>query len=521
MGLLNNHRRFRHQKSTMSPLTGGNLTPSSYYANQSQQIYARLSYRDNAPQSTSVAMEHAHGDYHWSRGDQSYFDVTCPAFPTMAESRTHQDVLCKKANNTRQRSKSGRRRPPLPILQLSLYSKKNKNGAGTSHNKGDKWRPYLGNNEKENPNDNNDDYLLGNCSINVLRILSGKTPYFDEWCNLHDDADKSLSQKQQQQRHDRDERAAGRVRIVIEYEPSDPPPRPGDRCVFANAYPLAEELYPVPLRSIRNSVHSVRSSSTLSSMSAESRSSKTPSQSTPTCRPKRYLVEEVVGDHVVLSYRTPVENWTCTFEAHRYLLLCVERHQAFVEKYRERVLDLCDNVSQSPAMEVAVRTVEALPDEGLVHVGAGLMGGGADTLGRWWEAGVEGMVEDVVDGINLDGRHSRLPGVGEEGEDGDADDADAEVRGQEPVRDEGEAPPGMPCCPITGLAMVQPVVAADGHTYERRAIARWLQTSNRSPLTGEVMVHSELVPNYLLLSSLGNYVDEVGKEVGTEYVNNV
>jgi hypothetical protein len=47
------------------------------------------------------------------------------------------------------------------------------------------------------------------------------------------------------------------------------------------------------------------------------------------------------------------------------------------------------------------------------------------------------------------------------------------------------------------------VVAADGHTYERYAIARWFQTSNRSPLTGAVMTHANLVPNYLLLSSVG------------------
>ena len=55
------------------------------------------------------------------------------------------------------------------------------------------------------------------------------------------------------------------------------------------------------------------------------------------------------------------------FEAHWYLLMCVERHQVCVEKYRERVLDLCDNVSQSSAMEALARTVETLPV--LLHVG--------------------------------------------------------------------------------------------------------------------------------------------------------
>lgn len=50
--------------------------------------------------------------------------------------------------------------------------------------------------------------------------------------------------------------------------------------------------------------------------------------------------------------------------------------------------------------------------------------------------------------------------------------------------------------------MRDPVVAADGHTYERAAIARWLLSSNRSPLTGSALAHKNLVPNYMLLSSL-------------------
>ena len=60
--------------------------------------------------------------------------------------------------------------------------------------------------------------------------------------------------------------------------------------------------------------------------------------------------------------------------------------------------------------------------------------------------------------------------------------------------------------------MIDPVVAADGHTYERTAIARWLCTSNRSPLTGGILAHSELVPNYLLLSSYESKVQEDDEE---------
>merc|ERR1711879_402376 len=38
-------------------------------------------------------------------------------------------------------------------------------------------------------------------------------------------------------------------------------------------------------------------------------------------------------------------------------------------------------------------------------------------------------------------------------------------------------------CPLTGRLMIDPVVAADGHTYERRAIEEYLKLSNYSPVT--------------------------------------
>lgn len=68
------------------------------------------------------------------------------------------------------------------------------------------------------------------------------------------------------------------------------------------------------------------------------------------------------------------------------------------------------------------------------------------------------------------------------------------------VLGKGVTPPDMPLCPITGVPMVDPVVAADGLTYDRHAITKWLQISSRSPLTNELLAHHELVPNYLLMS---------------------
>ncbi|EOD34457.1 hypothetical protein EMIHUDRAFT_228637 [Emiliania huxleyi CCMP1516] len=50
--------------------------------------------------------------------------------------------------------------------------------------------------------------------------------------------------------------------------------------------------------------------------------------------------------------------------------------------------------------------------------------------------------------------------------------------------------------------MSDPVMAADGHSYERSAIERWLATKSTSPMTGEALVHTFLAPNHMGLSEL-------------------
>ena len=50
-----------------------------------------------------------------------------------------------------------------------------------------------------------------------------------------------------------------------------------------------------------------------------------------------------------------------------------------------------------------------------------------------------------------------------------------------------------------------PVVAADGHTYERQHIFEWLQKSNTSPMTNEPMDHQHLIPNLALRAVMDAY----------------
>ena len=49
-------------------------------------------------------------------------------------------------------------------------------------------------------------------------------------------------------------------------------------------------------------------------------------------------------------------------------------------------------------------------------------------------------------------------------------------------------------CPITGELMEDPVTTADGHTFERAAIERWLQAHDTSPMTGATLAHTQLAP---------------------------
>ena len=55
------------------------------------------------------------------------------------------------------------------------------------------------------------------------------------------------------------------------------------------------------------------------------------------------------------------------------------------------------------------------------------------------------------------------------------------------------------------VVMVDPVIAADGHTYERAAIQHWLQGSSLSPVTKDKLSHTRLVPNVLVKSALAQH----------------
>ena len=63
-------------------------------------------------------------------------------------------------------------------------------------------------------------------------------------------------------------------------------------------------------------------------------------------------------------------------------------------------------------------------------------------------------------------------------------------------------------CPISHVVMSDPVVASDGHTYERRCIEDWINLKGldaTSPKTNERLVHHHLTPNHTLKSGIADY----------------
>ena len=61
-------------------------------------------------------------------------------------------------------------------------------------------------------------------------------------------------------------------------------------------------------------------------------------------------------------------------------------------------------------------------------------------------------------------------------------------------------------CPITTELMKDPVFAADGHTYERCAIAQWFERAQTSPTTNEP-IGTNLIPNHAMKSMISEFLD--------------
>jgi len=412
--------------------------------------YARLAFGGNT-QRTTVCYNSTEPE--WSREEQYYFDVTLPV-PKLAH-------LSDADEGSPQGKLAGAN------TGSTIFDQRPDNVAAGERQKSEGWsvippppRPVLTislfhsdlskeeKGKKVTKDAWEEDFCLGVVSLDVTQVLTGKVRNFDRWIPLGGCGDDT----------------AGEVRIICEYDAADPPPRHGDLCRFTGFCNPAD-LYPAP--------------TTIA-----------------------YRVDELDGDEVILSYTSP-EGWLCTFKAHRYMLICAVRHQAAIERYEAEVIEIVQKLAQSPMVSVVQETAERLEDDGLINVGRDALIGGVGLLSRWLDGGVELAVQDVIHATNWDGRHSAaIEGDNSDDESDSADNVAEREAYEEEDADAAEPLPGMPSCPITGLPMRDPVVAADGHSYERKAIMRWFKKSNVSPITRAELPHKHVVPNYMLLSTL-------------------
>ncbi|CAG9335121.1 unnamed protein product [Blepharisma stoltei] len=65
------------------------------------------------------------------------------------------------------------------------------------------------------------------------------------------------------------------------------------------------------------------------------------------------------------------------------------------------------------------------------------------------------------------------------------------------------------CCPITGDLMEDPVVAPDGHSYERASITAWFQKNKTSPLTGAALKNTVLIDNHRLKAIISSFKEKM------------
>ncbi|GAX24254.1 hypothetical protein FisN_4Lh044 [Fistulifera solaris] len=393
----------------------------------------------------------------WPRGESMYMDVVQPKWEQLTgessdvkSSFSSDDSLGKQSNKihygkTSREIVQKHREMAKPILTVAVFHA----------SEGGKTLKFP---DKSQASGDSDDKFLGMTAIDLTELITGKIRSYDEWLSLNGS------------KSDRAE-----IRIYCEYEPSDGRIQAGDMVRFTD-YCHPADIYPL-------------------------------------LAGQKYKVAEVEGDDVIVSHVTP-EGWMTSFCAHRNMLICEERHVDAIDVAHDELASITARLAHSPLMETLSQTVQRLPDEGLVNVGVDAVRGGAHLLTRWLENGLGTALGDIAYATNWDGRFN--PDIADTLSTTSLEEDDASSRRQESLFEDRKLPaaevvldtpdieplPNMPACPITGEPMREPVVAADGHTYERSAIARWLQASDKSPLTGSVLLHKNLVPNYMLLSSL-------------------
>ena len=97
---------------------------------------------------------------------------------------------------------------------------------------------------------------------------------------------------------------------------------------------------------------------------------------------------------------------------------------------------------------------------------------------------------------------------------GESDDEEVKEEEDEEEDEEVKDDPNMPNeyrCPITQMPMRKPVILCDGHTYECRAIQKWLMKGkSTSPVTGKKLENDTLIINHALKKLIRDWIGSPG-----------
>ena len=165
---------------------------------------------------------------------------------------------------------------------------------------------------------------------------------------------------------------------------------------------------------------------------------------------------------MLLSYESQ-ERWVLSFQAHKNMLICEERHVSALNTAQDELQTLGERLSVSPLVVAVTETAERVVDDGLVGVAEGIVRGSAFVFDRWFKGGVDTIIRDLQDITNLDGRHNPDT-IGRHLDIESRTSSSSSLAGEDneafstiitEEKEAAEALPNMPPCPITGFPMVR------------------------------------------------------------------
>ncbi|CAM9603071.1 unnamed protein product [Ectocarpus sp. 4 AP-2014] len=374
------------------------------------------------------------------------------------------------------------------------------------------------------------DRLLGECFLNLVEVVSGRAPHVEEWVPLDSE---------------------GELRLSLDYDSVRELPVPGDSVVLL-CLSNRLDFFPLPVWGTTDDPARPGSPSWL----WPRRLSRSGGGG------EGFRVEEAGDDFYLLSYSTP-EGWRCAVEVHRFLVY--PDPTAPQRWTLSGVRNHAAATPAAAAIRGAVlrASEEESAWEGGKTLAFNVLEGVSWTAKRWWSGGLDRVREDVSFAVGLTDPESfarseeqqevrrrqqqQQQGEGEEkgvrqdeeaenDRDGGCEQEQAERQQQQrqvlPMRGSEHSSEGLsgnerdgsgdassknadcfapqqqqhqqrhqPLCPITRCPMEDPAVAADGYTYERTAIERWLSEHDTSPVTGKALETKVVFKNWSLVSS--------------------